>query len=115
MDTVKLARAKWPANFRQVHAETAGNRYLRRFLLASAGYSTCGTAYLQPSQVNLTRQFCSEVERAYESTTLDEQSNSDGKWNAIEIKAQLSYDLEIVSREVEMQEGEIIFKFNFHC
>ena len=33
-------------NFRQIRAETAGNRYLRRFLPASAGIFTCGTVYL---------------------------------------------------------------------
>ena len=40
-------------NFRKLSAETAGNRYLRRFLPASAGKFTCGTGYLQPSQVIL--------------------------------------------------------------
>ena len=40
-------------NFRQIRAETAGNRYLRSFLPASAGIFTCGTVYLQPSQANL--------------------------------------------------------------
>ena len=34
-------------------AETAGNRYLRRFLPASAGIFTCGSVYLRPSQVVL--------------------------------------------------------------
>ena len=40
-------------NFRQLRAETAGNRYLRRFLPASAGIFTCGSVYLRPSQVIL--------------------------------------------------------------
>ena len=40
-------------NFRQLGAETAGNRYLRRFLPASAGILTCGSVYLRPSQVIL--------------------------------------------------------------
>ena len=40
-------------NFRQLRAETAGNRYLRRFLPATAGIFTCGSVYLRPSQVNL--------------------------------------------------------------
>ena len=40
-------------NFRQLRAETAGNRYLRRFLPASAGNFPCETIYLRPSQVNL--------------------------------------------------------------
>ena len=34
-------------------AKTADNRYLRRFLPAYAGKFTCGTGYLQPSQVIL--------------------------------------------------------------
>ena len=37
----------------QLRAETAGNRYLRRFLPASAGIFTCGSVYLRPSQVIL--------------------------------------------------------------
>ena len=40
-------------NFRQLRAETAGNRYLRRFLPASAGIFICGSVYLRPSQVIL--------------------------------------------------------------
>ena len=40
-------------NFRQLRAETAGNRYLWRFLPASAGIITCGSVYLRPSQVIL--------------------------------------------------------------
>ena len=40
-------------NFRQLRAETAGKRYLRRFLPASASVYTCGSVYLRPSQVNL--------------------------------------------------------------
>ena len=40
-------------NFRQLRAETAGNRYLRRFLPATAGIFTCGSGYLRPSQVIL--------------------------------------------------------------
>ena len=40
-------------NFRQLPAETAGNRYLRRLLPASAGTFTCGTVYLRPLQVIL--------------------------------------------------------------
>ena len=40
-------------NFRQLRAETAVNRYLRRFLPASAGIFTCGSVYLRPSQVIL--------------------------------------------------------------
>ena len=40
-------------NFRQLRAETAGNRYLRRFLPASAGIFTCGSVYLRPLQVIL--------------------------------------------------------------
>ena len=40
-------------NFRQLRAETAGNRYLRRFLPASASIFTCGSVYLRPSQVIL--------------------------------------------------------------
>ena len=39
--------------FRQLRAETAGNRYLRRFLPASAGIFTCGSVYLRPSQLIL--------------------------------------------------------------
>ena len=42
-------------NFRQIAAETAGNRYLRRFLPASAGNFTCGTVYLQPLQIIFAR------------------------------------------------------------
>ena len=40
-------------NFRQLRAETAGNRYLRSFLPASAGIFTCESVYLRPSQVIL--------------------------------------------------------------
>ena len=40
-------------NFRQLRAETAGNRYLWRFLPASAGIFACGSVYLRPSQVIL--------------------------------------------------------------
>ena len=40
-------------NFRQLRAETAGNRYLRKFLPESAGICTCGSVYLRPSQVIL--------------------------------------------------------------
>ena len=40
-------------NFRQLRAETAGNRYMRRFLPASAGIFTCGSVYLRPLQVIL--------------------------------------------------------------
>ena len=40
-------------NFRQLRTETAGNRYLRRFLPASAGIFKCGSVYLRPSQVIL--------------------------------------------------------------
>ena len=35
-------------NFPQLRSETAGNRYLRRFLPASAGNFTCETVYLRP-------------------------------------------------------------------
>ena len=48
---MKYLRAQ--VNFRQLRAETAGNRYLRRFLPASAGIFTCGSVYLRPSQVIL--------------------------------------------------------------
>ena len=40
-------------NYRQLPAETAGNRYLRRFLPAPAIKFTCGTGYLQPLQIIL--------------------------------------------------------------
>ena len=40
-------------SFRQLPAETAGIRKLRRFIPASACSYTCGTVYLRPSQVNL--------------------------------------------------------------
>ena len=40
-------------NFCPLRAETAGNRYRRRFLPASAGIFTCGSVYLRPSQVIL--------------------------------------------------------------
>ena len=40
-------------NFRQLRAETAGNRYLRRFLPASAGIFTWGSVNLRPSQIFL--------------------------------------------------------------
>ena len=50
-DHVNYLRAQ--VNFPQLPAETAGIPYLRRFLPASAGIFTCGTVYLQPSQVYL--------------------------------------------------------------
>ena len=53
--TTKASR-KLPAGagkFPTVTCGNRGNRYLRRFLLASAGNFTCGTVYLRPSQVNL--------------------------------------------------------------
>ena len=51
-------------NFRQLSAETAGNRYLRRFLPASACISTCGSVYLWPSHVILHAPLLQCVARA---------------------------------------------------
>ena len=59
-------------NFRQLRAETAGNRYLRRFLPASEGIFTCGSVYLRPSQVILhapvlqcSPSFCHQASSAF--------------------------------------------------
>ena len=64
-------------NFLQLRAETAGNRYLRRFLPASAGIFTCGSVYLRPSQVILhapvlqcsSPQLCHTVSCVYRTVT----------------------------------------------
>ena len=88
-------------NFRQIPAETAGNRYLRRFLPASECIFTCETVYRRPSKVNLHAPVLQCI-LSIKFISLDLVSQAMGKGIVI---FSMSSDAEVSNRKNDIREA----------